>query len=561
MKERKGTVEGADFKDDFLGGLKPLTLMMATGIKGLSRMRMIGFLILILFSSTISFPQSGLLSFDMSVLPAIEKGFNTTRVIATLSKAEYMSSKDFPFYGTTALGLFDNLTPDIYKLCVEIYDKKILIATGSGEGVVSLDDTTYVKARLVVAHNKLILIVDWHPADSVNVEKFYNYSIQTENNHLKLYNDLNNVHQIVSNYQEKMMKWFYPVEVDSSILDTNLVPIRHYDFGDYRNPVTVCNTAFAFYNNYLETGEEINKHGFLNNVDWLLDYHDEHYYLHYEFDWFHYPASHLNQEWISAMAQGEALAAVSMAYFLTREPKYLEAAKGFFKTLYSNTDSFWCIGVDNEEYYWLEEYPNNDFCHVLNGMLFALWGIWDYYVISSDDFALTLFKAGIKTIADNYPKWNVEGEDDSYYCLHYNKYEKYHQVHLNLLTSFAEFFDIPEFHDAVTCFSQEETSAEFVSSNEILPCELVVYQNYPNPFNAETTIPYQLFKNLNLTIKIYNMLGQEVITLANEEHKIGFYRVIWNGKNSTGVDMPGGIYFYKISTNNYVEARKITLLR
>jgi hypothetical protein len=153
------------------------------------------------------------------------------------------------------------------------------------------------------------------------------------------------------------------------------------------------------------------------------------------------------------MAQGEALAAMCMAYHLTGGRKYLKTAEGFFQTLYSNTNATWCFIIDKDGYYWLEEYPNEDFCHVLNGFLFALWGLWDYYVITGNNFSLTLFKAGIRTVIDHLEFWNIENENMSRYCSH-SIVEDYHEIHQNLFRAYADLLNIPAFNDAVELFTQ-----------------------------------------------------------------------------------------------------------
>jgi hypothetical protein len=236
-----------------------------------------------------------------------------------------------------------------------------------------------------------------------------------------------------------------------------MVPILQYPFGNYRNPVTTIHTAMAFYNRYLKTGNTIDKNGFLNNIDWLMKNH-KNYYFRYEFRFRHSPASAMEKGWISGMAQGQGLGALCVAFHLTGDEKYLNCARHIFTTLHTNTDSLWCFGIDKKGYYWLEEYPTEDFCHVLNGMLYGLWGIWNYYVVTRDAFALTLFKAGIRTISDHYPNWKVKNRNLSYYCWHRLIFADYHQVHLAQLQAYADFFDIAEFQDAVDCFTKVDTS-------------------------------------------------------------------------------------------------------
>ncbi len=505
--------------------------------------------------------QGGCLSLQISLAPVWENGLNLTRISATLTRENDSRTQDLAPTRTYATGCFDNLAAAEYTLNIEIFDTHQRIAQGSGAGVITLPDTHYVTARLVPAGEKLILIVNWHPDVTLKTTDFYNFSISRQQHHLKLYRDLNEPTVLAENYRVNRMPWFFPCEVDSSILDSNLIPIKHYYFGDYRNPVTICCTAFGFYQDYLDTGAEIDYKGFLNNVDWLLTKHDANYYLHYDFDWYHYPALVFNKGWISAMAQGGALGAASMAWFLTADTKYLPAAVGFFTTLYHNSNSFWCIGVDPEDYYWLEEYPNPDFCHVLNGMLFALWGLWDYYVISADDFALTLFQAGLKTIADNYPIWNVPDENLSYYCLHHTAHASYHQIHLQQLELYAAFFDIPEFRDAITCFSRPAASVALDPIQSELPEEILIFPNYLNPFHTTTTIDFYLYRDSKLTCKIWNLLGQVVVTLIDAEKKRGQCQVTWNGKDDLGVEVADGVYLYTMATGYSTKTGKMIRAR
>ncbi len=128
----------------------------------------------------------------------------------------------------------------------------------------------------------------------------------------------------------------------------------------------------------------------------------------------------------------------------------------FFQTLYRNNGSLWCIMVDENGYYWHEEYPNPDYCHVLNGMLYSLWGLWDYYAITGDTFALTLFLAGIRSIADNYQMDNIEGVNSSKYCMHKaDPKEPYHTLHIDLLEMYLNWFEIPEFSEAIEVLTAE----------------------------------------------------------------------------------------------------------
>lgn len=81
-------------------------------------------------------------------------------------------------------------------------------------------------------------------------------------------------------------------------------------------------------------------------------------------------------------------------------------------------------------------------------------------------------------------------------------------------------------------------------------------QNYPNPFNPNTTINYQLPTTCLVTLKIYDVLGKEVAVLVNEEKQVGSYKI-----NFSGSDLASGIYFYTLRANNFVQNRKMVLLK
>lgn len=88
------------------------------------------------------------------------------------------------------------------------------------------------------------------------------------------------------------------------------------------------------------------------------------------------------------------------------------------------------------------------------------------------------------------------------------------------------------------------------------PLEFALYQNYPNPFNPVTTIKYQIPQSGTVTIKVYDVLGKEIATLANEEKSAGSYEVKFDASR-----LSSGVYFYKIRAGEYISVRKMILLR
>ena len=108
---------------------------------------------------------------------------------------------------------------------------------------------------------------------------------------------------------------------------------------------------------------------------------------------------------------------------------------------------------------------------------------------------------------------------------------------------------------------QVDFDGTFKYSNEIevdinLPIEFQLEQNYPNPFNPVTLIKYQLPFKSSITIKIFDILGNEVETLVNEEKDAGYYQISFNAS-----ELSSGIYFYSLQTEDYLVTKKMILLK
>ncbi|NWG28536.1 MAG: T9SS type A sorting domain-containing protein [Ignavibacteriaceae bacterium] len=94
------------------------------------------------------------------------------------------------------------------------------------------------------------------------------------------------------------------------------------------------------------------------------------------------------------------------------------------------------------------------------------------------------------------------------------------------------------------------------SVNDDLPSEFLLYQNYPNPFNPSTKISWQSPVGSEQTLKIYDILGNEVSTLVNEFMEAGNYEIEFNAST-----LPSGVYFYQLRAGDYLQTRKMLLLK
>ena len=94
-----------------------------------------------------------------------------------------------------------------------------------------------------------------------------------------------------------------------------------------------------------------------------------------------------------------------------------------------------------------------------------------------------------------------------------------------------------------------------------VPSEFALGQNYPNPFNPTTSINFSLPKSTQVTIAVYDLLGTHVKTLVNETRDAGAFQVVWDATNDLGVQVPSGNYIVKMVAGNFVQTRKMTLLK
>ncbi|MCZ7614786.1 MAG: T9SS type A sorting domain-containing protein [Ignavibacteriaceae bacterium] len=102
--------------------------------------------------------------------------------------------------------------------------------------------------------------------------------------------------------------------------------------------------------------------------------------------------------------------------------------------------------------------------------------------------------------------------------------------------------------------SEMVTSVE--SDPENFPAQFILEQNYPNPFNPSTVISYRLPVSSDVTLKVYDILGKEVVTLVDEYKPAGKYEVEFNASS-----LPSGTYFYQLRAGSFIETKKMSLLK
>lgn len=198
-----------------------------------------------------------------------------------------------------------------------------------------------------------------------------------------------------------------PTNWDGSF-DENGIPLRHYgEFGIQYQPVGIAHYALGNWDLYLSTKQTQYRETFLRMATWFC----ENLTIKGDFGvWeyhFAFPRYQLRAPWPSAMSQGEGISVLMRAFQLTQEERYLECAKLALASFEVPLENGGVRYRDEDGFIWYEEYPSLvEPPHVLNGFIFALFGLYDFYKATGNEKALDLFNEGIETLKANLRRWD-----------------------------------------------------------------------------------------------------------------------------------------------------------
>ena len=94
-----------------------------------------------------------------------------------------------------------------------------------------------------------------------------------------------------------------------------------------------------------------------------------------------------------------------------------------------------------------------------------------------------------------------------------------------------------------------------------VPRDFALLQNYPNPFNGETMIRFQLPASERVKLYVYNIRGQRVATIIDEQMEAGYHRISWNGRNDNGRQVGSGVYIYLLQAGRHHQSKKLTYMK
>jgi hypothetical protein len=162
--------------------------------------------------------------------------------------------------------------------------------------------------------------------------------------------------------------------------------------------------------------------------------------------------------WYSGMIQGNALSLFCRLFETTKDSTYLAYSADIFKS-FSRTkgkgDNPWIACIDSSGFLWLEEYPLDVPSFALNGMIFAMYGVYDYYRISDNEQARHILCGALTTIKANISRYRVEGGVSRFCIKHDARSETHHWIHIAQLKKLSMITGDPYFLEMATKFEED----------------------------------------------------------------------------------------------------------
>ncbi len=245
--------------------------------------------------------------------------------------------------------------------------------------------------------------------------------------------------------------------------DENGIPLTRFFRNDHwkHNPITVCQYGLHYFNKYFHDGNDADKNVFLAQAKWLIDNAktgpDNSLIWPYLFN---LPFYKISKPWISGMAQGEALSVLVRAHSMTGNEKFLNAVQKVWKIFRIEVEDGGVIAFFPDGKPVIEEYPKpGETIAVLNGFIFAMFGIYDFAVYTNDDAAKNFFSEMIVSLKDNL--FRYDSGYWSYYDLKSPKRltsQSYHRLHIEQLTQLFQITQDQQFKDCVNRFQNYQKS-------------------------------------------------------------------------------------------------------
>jgi hypothetical protein len=246
-------------------------------------------------------------------------------------------------------------------------------------------------------------------------------------------------------------------------VDENGVPMHRYKGRDYYHPVGIALRGLALLNGYRLTEDP----AYLERVDLFIrklvdesiEYNNALYYPYkYDFPLHAIKDQVMEAPWFSAMAQGQVLSMLVRMYEFTKKTRYLGYAEKTFNSFlnFKKNNKIWVSFIDEDSSLWLEEYPMDDPNYTLNGTIYAIYGVYDYYRINRDNSRVKEILLGAITAVHRHIEKFRHPGGLSYYCIkHKRQYPAYHQIHIRELRKLAQISGENYFNEMAKTFEDD----------------------------------------------------------------------------------------------------------
>jgi hypothetical protein len=193
--------------------------------------------------------------------------------------------------------------------------------------------------------------------------------------------------------------------------DANGIPLLDYRgrLGKQYNPIAIAQWGLGNYNLFCQTQDGERKRKFLAATEWLCDHLQPNsqgvWVWNHQFDWEY--RTPLKAPWYSGLAQGQGISLLVRAYKETGEERYAVAAEQALVSFTTPVDDGGILFTDERGDIWFEEYIVSPPTHILNGFIWAAWGVYDYFLVRQNPGANALFKKAVRTLRNNLERYDL----------------------------------------------------------------------------------------------------------------------------------------------------------
>jgi len=261
-------------------------------------------------------------------------------------------------------------------------------------------------------------------------------------------------------YMEFASKANYP-----GLYDSSDIPMLDYrgEIGLQYNPIAIAQYGLGNYNLFIAEKSEERRGKFLVAADWLVANLVQNangvWVWNHHFDWEYRDT--LKAPWYSGLAQGQGISLLVRAHHATQDSRYDVTAQRAFESLTRSVEEGGVLFEDERGDVWIEEYLVDPPTHILNGMIWALWGVHDYALATQDPSAKNLFAKVVRTLERNLSKYDAgfwSRYEQSGTRLQMMASPFYHRLHVVQLRIMHQLTGLDVFHEYAERWESYERS-------------------------------------------------------------------------------------------------------